>query len=66
MEDNGVGMTDEQIQKIFDNGFTTKNSANHGIGLYLISDILNKTNGSIDITSSLNEGTSILVTFTME
>lgn len=66
VEDNGVGMTDEQIQKIFDNGFTTKNSANHGIGLYLISDILNKTNGSIDITSSLNEGTSILVTFTME
>lgn len=66
VEDNGVGMTDQQIQKIFDNGFTTKNSANHGIGLYLISDILNKTNGSIDITSSLNEGTSILVTFTME
>lgn len=66
VEDNGVGMTDEQIQKIFDNGFTTKNSANHGIGLYLISDILNKMNGSIDITSSLNEGTSILVTFTME
>lgn len=66
VEDNGIGMTEEQIEKIFRNGFTTKNSANHGIGLYLISDILNKTNGIIDITSSPNEGTSILVTFTME
>lgn len=65
IEDNGIGMTDAQIARIFDNGYTTKNSVEHGVGLHLIQGILQKSNGVIEITSSPNEGTSIYVTFNM-
>ena len=63
VEDNGIGMDEAQIARIFDNGFTTKKSKNHGIGLYLIRDIIEKANGTIDVTSTPNAGTSIVVTF---
>lgn len=65
IEDNGIGMTDMQSTRIFDNGYTTKNSANHGVGLYLIQGILQKSNGSIEINSVPNEGTTIYVSFEM-
>ncbi|MGG0658500.1 ATP-binding protein [Rummeliibacillus pycnus] len=63
VEDNGVGMTEEVISRIFANGYTTKMNENHGIGLYLIQDIVKKLNGTIDVTSTPGEGTSVFVTF---
>ncbi|WP_010287515.1 ATP-binding protein [Kurthia massiliensis] len=66
VEDNGIGMTEAQLARIFDNGFTTKKSKNHGIGLYLIHDIIQKANGTIDVMSTPNAGTSIVITFDME
>ncbi|WP_244951038.1 ATP-binding protein [Rummeliibacillus suwonensis] len=63
VEDNGVGMSEEVIKRIFDNGYTTKKNENHGIGLYLIQDIVKKLDGTIDVTSTPGEGTSIFVTF---
>lgn len=65
VEDNGIGMSEAQIARIFDNGFTTKHSKNHGIGLYLIQDIIQKAQGTIDVESTPNAGTSIVVTFEM-
>lgn len=63
VEDNGVGMSQEVIERIFDNGYTTKRNENHGIGLYLIQDIVKKLDGTIDVASTPGEGTSIYVTF---
>ncbi len=65
IEDNGIGMSDVQIERIFNNGYTTKNSKNHGIGLYLIQEIIQKANGTIDIQSTEKMGTSIVLTFEM-
>lgn len=65
IEDNGVGMSKELQQQIFDNGFTTKNAQNHGIGLYLIQDIVIKSQGKIEINSVENKGTVISVIFPM-
>lgn len=65
VEDNGIGMSEAQLARIFDNGFTTKNSQNHGIGLYLIQDIIKKAQGTIEVESTPNAGTSIVVTFEM-
>lgn len=65
VEDNGIGMTEEQIDRIFESGFTTKDSDNHGIGLYLINGIIHKANGQIEIHSAVDEGTSIAVIFEM-
>ncbi len=63
VEDNGVGMSDEVKARIFDNGYSTKKNENHGIGLYLIQDIVKNLDGTIEVTSTLGEGTSIFVTF---
>lgn len=63
VEDNGVGMSQEVISRIFDNGYSTKENENHGIGLYLIQDIVKKLDGTIDVTSTPGEGTSVFVTF---
>lgn len=41
----------EYIDKLFEEGFTTKekNNQEHGIGLYIVKDILDKYNSNIDI-----------------
>lgn len=65
VEDNGIGMTEEQQRKVFENGYTTKDSKNHGIGLYLIHGIVQKAQGTIDINSFVQEGTSISILFDM-
>lgn len=61
--DNGIGILKEDIPKIFDNGFSTKAKESRGIGLYLIQEIVQKGQGTIDITSEPNKGTTFIVTF---
>lgn len=63
VSDNGVGIAQEFIEQIFDSGFSTKNSENRGIGLFLINEIVKKGNGTIDITSEVNKGTTFILTF---
>ena len=63
VEDNGVGIEEDKFQAIFTNGYTTKTENNHGIGLYLIEEIVKKADGHIEITSKQGEGTSFLITF---
>lgn len=63
VEDNGIGIKQEQLNYIFDNGYSTKNEQNYGIGLYLIQSIVQKENGNIDVSSNLGEGTSFQITF---
>lgn len=65
VEDNGVGMNQEVIQQIFENGFTTKGNEDRGIGLYLINEIVKKGNGNIEVDSFLGEGTTFIITFYM-
>ncbi|MER2106475.1 MAG: sensor histidine kinase [Solibacillus sp.] len=61
--DNGIGIPEENLTKIFENGFSTKAKESRGIGLYLIQEIVQKGNGTIDITSEPNKGTTFIVTF---
>ena len=63
ISDNGKGIAEENLSRIFENGYTTKNNANSGIGLYLVKEIVTKGNGTIDITSELNKGTTFIITF---
>lgn len=63
VEDNGVGIEEKKITSIFDNGYTSKGQQNHGIGLYLIDEIVKKVNGTIDVSSKPLEGTSFFITF---
>lgn len=59
-KDNGKGIPEKNIIKIFDLGFTTTNGS--GIGLFQINDIVkNSLKGDIEIKSELKVGTTIKI-----
>jgi len=61
--DNGIGMTKEVQDRMFENGFSSKASENRGIGLHLVYEIVRKGNGEIEVTSEFMKGTSFLILF---
>jgi signal transduction histidine kinase len=60
--DNGVGVSDEHKHKIFEPKFTTKSSG-MGLGLAMVKNIVETYNGHIILDSSLEKGTTFIVTF---
>ncbi len=57
VEDNGTGISKENLQKIFDPYFTTKEKGN-GLGLSTSFSIIKKHDGFIDVESELGKGTT--------
>jgi signal transduction histidine kinase len=63
VEDNGAGMSEEVLRKIYDPFFTTKNSPKEGqrkgtgLGLAVTYGIVQEHAGTIDVTSRVGEGT---------
>lgn len=58
IEDNGEGISEENLTKIFDPFFTTKQKDNGtGLGLYLSYNVIKEHNGEISVNSKLNKGT---------
>ena len=62
IKDNGPGIEEEALDKIFIPFFTTKKSGS-GIGLSLSKQILRKHNAIITVNSRINEGTEFLLKF---
>ena len=59
-EDDGVGIAEENISKIFDPFFSTKpKESGTGLGLTMVHNIINQHRGFIDIYSKVGEGTVI-------
>lgn len=63
VEDNGTGMDEDIKEKIFIQGFSTKGAAGHGIGLYLVNEIVKNANGEISVDSEKGHGTTIMISF---
>ena len=63
VEDNGIGMDEETIANIFKEGFTLKGEEGHGIGLFLVHEMVVKGGGVIEVDSLPGRGTSIVITF---
>jgi signal transduction histidine kinase len=61
IQDNGSGMNEETLQKIFDPYFTSKESGN-GLGLTNTQNIILNHKGNIDVRSRLGEGTVFTIT----
>jgi len=64
LEDNGIGIPDADIEKIFEpfyRGANTSFIAGTGIGLSLADRIIRNHNGTIIISSRLGKGTSVTV-----
>ncbi len=59
--DTGVGIPEENLQKIFQPFFTTKGKQATGLGLMIASAIVQNLGGSIGVKSAPGEGTSFRI-----
>ncbi|MDA7810090.1 ATP-binding protein [Flavobacteriaceae bacterium] len=60
--DNGVGIPEEIRTKIFEPKFTTKSSG-MGLGLGMVKNLVSSYGGNISFKSTINSGTSFLISF---
>lgn len=61
VEDNGIGIEPNNIERIFEPKFTTKNSG-MGLGLGIIKNIIENYKGTITFETKLGTGTTFTVT----
>ena len=70
IEDNGIGIKEEDLPRIFEKGFTGFNGRyekkSSGLGLYLCKKTLDKLGHHIEISSKVGEGTRVEITFPKE
>jgi PAS domain S-box-containing protein len=60
--DNGVGIPQQKLDKIFDPGFTTKGvGVGTGLGLSIVYQIIQDHRGEIKVTSELHKGTNFTI-----
>lgn len=63
VSDNGIGIEDPYLTKIFDQYFKgTQSSKGNGLGLYLVQKALDKLRGSIQVSSQFEKGSTFTVT----
>lgn len=65
ISDNGIGISEEDQRHLFEQFYQADSSHSQegsGLGLAIVKSILTLLNGSIKINSSLNKGTSMIVT----
>lgn len=60
IEDNGAGIPQELIDKIFDPNFSTKTEGT-GLGLPIVKRILSDIGGTIEIKSEIGNGTIVMI-----
>jgi len=64
VEDNGIGISDKYIDKIFDMFYrATESSDGSGLGLYIVKETVDRLKGKIDVQSRPEEGTRFKVEF---
>ncbi|MCQ2508246.1 MAG: ATP-binding protein [Dorea sp.] len=62
VDDTGLGIAPENLERIFENGFSTKGE-NRGTGLYQSKQLIDALGGTITVDSLEGTGTSFTVTF---
>jgi signal transduction histidine kinase len=60
VKDNGIGIEEENIDRIFEPKFTTKNSG-MGLGLGIIKNIIENYKGTITFETQTGKGTTFIV-----
>lgn len=67
IEDNGRGMTEEEVKKLFERYYRGTNSSvsvkGSGLGMAIAKQIIEAHDGKINVKSKLNVGTSIYIEF---
>ena len=60
VQDNGCGMTEDQMSKIFEPYYTTKSSGT-GLGLTVLFKIMKQHGGDVTVHSNLGEGSEFIL-----
>jgi len=60
--DNGMGILNEHLEKIFTQFFKSKINHGSGLGLFIVKEALNKINGKISVSSNTTDGTTFKIT----
>jgi signal transduction histidine kinase len=62
VKDNGIGIGDEHLEKIFDMFYrATSHSKGTGLGLYVVKEMVEKLNGTIQVKSTKDKGSEFIV-----
>jgi len=61
LHDTGMGIKEEDIEQVFDPFFKTKDENHSGLGLSISYGIIANHNGSIEISSRPDSGTTVLI-----
>ena len=59
--DTGCGIADENLSKIFEPFYSTKDQKGTGLGLSLVWGLIDKHQGTITVDSELGKGTSFII-----
>jgi PAS domain S-box-containing protein len=65
ISDNGKGIPQQDLNKMFEPFFTSKQGGT-GLGLTATHTIISKHDGTIKVTSELNKGTTFIITFPLK
>ena len=57
VEDNGIGIPEENLDRIWEAGFSSKNTT--GLGLAFVKKVIEDNLGEVKIESVENEGTKV-------
>ena len=67
IEDNGIGIIEKDINRVFEKGFTGENGrkfgTSTGIGLYLCKKLAEQLGLGFSLTSKVGDGTKVSITF---
>jgi len=61
VEDNGCGIPEENIERIFDVFYSTKGNRGTGFGLAIVQKVVKEHNGTIDVKSEVGKGTRFTI-----
>ncbi len=62
IRDNGPGISPENLQRIFEMGWTTKKGSGMGFGLFWTKDFVEGLGGRLAVNSTVGQGTTFVVT----
>lgn len=62
IEDNGIGISKQYLDRIFDMFFVTNKNKGTGLGLYIVKESVEKMHGTIRVESKIHSGSKFIVT----
>lgn len=65
IQDNGIGMSEDQLRRLGEPFYTTKETGN-GLGLMVSYKIIESHNGTVEVESTRNKGTRFMISFPLE